>query len=156
MINHVANHVTSYFSTHAKHFSPHIPLVIDKLTYFYNSKSSHPMVQLGCLKGKEFVSCFVFTLCSISCLVFTLYSIFVFLLYFLSIMEDLLSDIPLLVSLQALNPLLFLTQLQPIQYLNSLSRHTLSRPRTISQALRTISISLLSSKILIFTMVIYI
>ncbi len=37
----------------AEHPSLSKPLVVDKLTYFYNSKSSHSMVQLTRLESKK-------------------------------------------------------------------------------------------------------
>ncbi len=41
VIHHVTNHVTSYLSKQAEHPPPSRPLVVDQLTCFYNSKSSH-------------------------------------------------------------------------------------------------------------------
>ncbi len=41
MIHHVTNHVISYLFKHAEHPPLSRPLVVDKLTFFYNSKSSH-------------------------------------------------------------------------------------------------------------------
>lgn len=49
----MTNHKISYLSKHAELLPPNKPLVVDKLTYFYNSKSFHLTVQLACLKGKR-------------------------------------------------------------------------------------------------------
>ena len=62
MIFHITNHITC-FSTHAEHFPLTRPLVVDQFTCFYNSESSHLIIEPAHLEGKRRYSS-LFALCS--------------------------------------------------------------------------------------------